>query len=92
MNFVWKNAPKGGGGQKDIGLIAQEVEEVLPQIVARHRGTATVAYTSLIPMLIEAVKELKQQNDALAEEVKALKDGTEGHGAPKGRKHPGKGA
>ena len=92
VNFVWKNAPKGGGGPKDIGLIAQEVEQVLPQIVARHRGTATVAYTSLIPMLIEAVKELKQQNDALAEEVKALKDGTDGDGAPKGRKHPGKSA
>jgi len=74
VHFDWKNAPKRPAGQKEIGLIAQEVEEVLPQLVAHGRGTATVAYTSLVPLLIEALKELKERNDTLAQELKVLKD------------------
>lgn len=73
VQFDWKDAPRHPGSPKEIGLIAQEVEEILPQIVARRRGMATVSYTSLVPILIEAVKELKQQNDDFAGELKTLK-------------------
>ena len=92
VHFDWKDAPKRPAGQKEIGLIAQEVEEVLPQLVAHRRGTATVAYTSLVPLLIEAVKELKERNDALAAELKALKEGSDDETARKGKKHSGKSA
>ena len=50
----------------DIGVIAQEVEEVLPEIVAtRDNGYKAVYYEKLVPLLIEAVKELKAEVDEL---------------------------
>ena len=46
--------------QNDIGMIAQELQDVVPEAVA---GTTklSVAYHKLIPVLIEAVKELQQK-------------------------------
>ena len=50
----------------DIGVIAQEIEEVLPEIVAtRDNGYKAVYYEKLVPLLIEAVKELKAEIDEL---------------------------
>jgi hypothetical protein len=52
--FNWKNNDKAA-----VGIMAQEVEKVLPQIVATGEdGYKKVSYDSLIPLLIEAVKEL----------------------------------
>ena len=52
--FNWKNNDK-----EAVGIMAQEVEQVLPQIVATGEdGYKKVSYDSLIPLLIEAVKEL----------------------------------
>lgn len=44
---------------QQIGLVAQEVEQVLPEVVTENRGVLGVSYTALIPFLIEAVKELQ---------------------------------
>ena len=50
----------------DVGVIAQEIEEVFPEIVAtRDNGYKAVYYEKLIPLLIEAVKELKVEVDEL---------------------------
>ena len=50
----------------DVGVIAQEIEEVLPEIVAtRDNGYKAVYYEKLIPLLIESVKELKAEVDEL---------------------------
>jgi hypothetical protein len=46
------------GGQKAIGLIAQEVQKVLPEAVkVTEKGYLSVEYDQLIPVLIEALKE-----------------------------------
>ena len=43
----------------DIGVIAQEIESILPQIVTnRDNGYKAVQYEKIIPLLIEAIKEL----------------------------------
>jgi hypothetical protein len=43
----------------DIGVIAQEIEEILPQIVTnRDNGYKAVQYEKIVPLLIEAIKEL----------------------------------
>ena len=57
--------------KKKIGLIAQEVAEVLPEVVTENEdGMYSVAYGNIVGLLIEAVKELKAENDALKETLK----------------------
>ena len=53
-------------GTKEYGVIAQEVEQILPHAVKiNSRGYRTVNYNSLIPLLIEAVKELSGRVEEL---------------------------
>ena len=58
-----------------IGVIAQEVEKVLPDIVVTNQETnmKSVAYGNLTAVLIEAVKELKSEVASLKQEIKELK-------------------
>ena len=50
----------------DVGVIAQEVEKVLPEIVAdREDGTKAVRYEKIIPLLVEAIKELSDEVERL---------------------------
>jgi len=56
-----------------MGVIAQEVEEVIPEVVITgDDGIKTVAYGNMVGLLIEAVKELTTQNKALLERVEQL--------------------
>jgi hypothetical protein len=51
---------------KHIGLIAQEVEEIVPEVVNENNETSikSIAYANLVPLLINAIKELnKKIND-----------------------------
>jgi flagellar biosynthesis chaperone FliJ len=67
--YEWKSSEK-----KDIGVIAQEVEKVLPEIVSEtQNGFKAVRYEGLIPVLIEAVKEQQAQIETLKNELDALK-------------------
>ena len=53
---------------RQLGLLAQEVESVFPEAVTTAGdGTKSVAYSTLIPVLIQAIKEQQQQIDALKE-------------------------
>lgn len=46
-------------GQRGIGVIAQELREIAPELVAENEnGLLSVAYGNLVGVLIEAVKEL----------------------------------
>jgi len=52
--------------KNDVGVIAQEVEKVLPQVVAtRKDGIKAVKYDRIVALLIESVKELKKEIDEL---------------------------
>jgi hypothetical protein len=73
-----------GSELKQIGLIAQEVEQVFPGLVEETpdvdpdtkepTGTVTksVKYSVLVPMLLKAVQELTEQNATLAARIAAL--------------------
>ncbi len=62
--YTW-NEMSGKSGE-DVGVIAQEVLEVLPEaVVTRDNGYLAVDYHKVIPLLIEAVKELSAKVDAL---------------------------
>ncbi|GHT42059.1 hypothetical protein FACS189437_09680 [Bacteroidia bacterium] len=54
--------------RKQMGVIAQEVEKVIPEVVrTRVDGLKEVAYTEIVGLLIEAIKELKIEVDELKE-------------------------
>ncbi len=55
-----------GSGIKDYGVIAQEIEQVLPTLVHQDtEGYKSVSYNSIIGFLIEAIRELKQEINEL---------------------------
>jgi len=67
VRFVWK-----ADGKESIGVIAQEVEKTLPELVS-NGNTKTVNYNGLIGVLIEAVKDQQKQIDSLKTEIELLK-------------------
>ncbi|MEO7009473.1 MAG: tail fiber domain-containing protein [Caldimonas sp.] len=74
VSFEWKkdrgaNDGAYGGARRQIGVIAQEVEKVVPEAVRHARGEAGVNYSALVPLLLEAIKELKAQVDNLSARV-----------------------
>ena len=56
-------------GQSSVGVIAQEVEKVFPQLVHGVEGTKSVDYSGLIGVLIESVKELNTEVDTNASDI-----------------------
>jgi len=58
----------------DTGVIAQEIEEIIPEITTtRDNGYKAVKYEKIVPLLIESIKEQQQQIDLLREEINLLK-------------------
>ena len=61
-------------GRKGSGVIAQEVEEVLPEVVhTNDDGLKSVAYGNMVGTLIEAMKEQQEQINQLKAEIEKLK-------------------
>lgn len=57
VSFDWNNKSDKAG--KDYGVIADEIEKIMPEIVTtRDSGYKAVKYEKIIPLLIEAIKEL----------------------------------
>jgi hypothetical protein len=50
---------------EQIGVIAQEVKEILPQVVQENDGHYSVAYGNIVGVLIEAIKEQQVQIEEL---------------------------
>lgn len=88
--YQWKNDQiEGNGGERVIGLIAQEVQKVLPEVSFRSQsqitkqvvredpetGILSVSYVEILPVLIEAYKEFLSTYRADKENVqKQLKE------------------
>jgi len=59
----------------DFGFIAQELEEVLPEVVhTRGDGYKTVMYEKVVPVLVQAMKEQQTMIEALRAEIELLKN------------------
>lgn len=59
LNGVYFNRKDVNINDKYIGLIAQDVEKVVPEVVGEVGGYKTVCYSNLIALLIEAIKDIK---------------------------------
>jgi hypothetical protein len=69
VSFNWKETK-----EKSIGVIAQEVEQVIPEIVqTNEKGIKSVSYDSIIGLLIEAIKDQQNQINNLTDIIKELK-------------------
>lgn len=69
VSFDWKK-----DGSKEIGLIAQDVEKVVPELVVTGSdGIKSVKYGNIVALLIEAVKEQQAEIDVLKVELENLK-------------------
>jgi hypothetical protein len=67
ITFNWNEQAQGKDQtRREAGVIAQQILEVLPEAVAeRENGNLAVRYEQLVPLLIEAIKELKAEVDLL---------------------------
>lgn len=62
------------GGNAEIGLLAQELEQVMPNLVfTDEEGKKLVDYVALIPVLINAVQTLQKEVEALKNQDKFSK-------------------
>jgi hypothetical protein len=64
VTFDWKE-----NHEPSVGVIAQEVEKILPQAVTEVNGTKSINYNGLIGLLIEAIKDQQKQIDELKNKV-----------------------
>lgn len=67
ITFAWNaDAKDKFGGPREPGLIAQQVQEVLPEAVTkRSDGYLALRYEQMVPLLVEAIKELKAEIENL---------------------------
>ena len=71
VNYEWKDGRSAG---TQIGVIAQDVQAVYPELVGSNDAGLTVNYAGLVAPLIEAVRAQQAQIDELKAEIDALKE------------------
>ncbi len=73
VHFYWRNEEfkdRHFGLRQSYGLIAQEVEQVMPELVSEdQQGYKAVNYAKLPLLTLQAVKQLKQENEALKQRL-----------------------
>ena len=68
VNYTWKE-----NGDKGTGVIAQELEKIIPELVHEDEiCKKTVAYPNIVGILIEAIKTQQKQIDDLNKKVDEL--------------------
>jgi hypothetical protein len=64
VRFEWRDT-----GARDIGFIAQEIVEIIPEAVITRAGELYVSYDKVVPLLVESVKTLMKRIDRLEQIV-----------------------
>ncbi len=76
VNYKWRSKEypdKAWSEETQLGFIAQDVEEVLPQLVVQDEdGYKQLRYHQLPILSIQAIKELKEENDVLKTRIARL--------------------
>ena len=76
VSFNWNQEGSTSDFTNDgqIGFIAQEVDTIFPQLTSiNNNGYYSVGYNRLTPILVEAIKELKEKNENLKSRLNELK-------------------
>ena len=72
VEFDWNDKSPAWARERghDVGVVAQEVQKILPEIVVeRKNGYLGVDYKRIVPLLIESIKELKEEVEELKKKV-----------------------
>ena len=69
VKFNWKEEEEKGTDEQ-IGFIAQEVEEVYPELVRGEEGSRSVNVVGLVSVLTKTVQELTQKVEELEDKLK----------------------
>ncbi|MGZ3650654.1 MAG: tail fiber domain-containing protein, partial [Bdellovibrionota bacterium] len=79
VRFDWKDHDGQANSKNQLGLLAQEVEQVFPEVVQTGSGNGmkSVGYGTLIAPLVEAFKEQQQILDRQSQEIAELKKSLE---------------
>ncbi|MGL4346599.1 MAG: tail fiber domain-containing protein [Chitinophagaceae bacterium] len=78
VSYEWRKDMEKQSGYsfkdgRDYGLIAQEVQKVLPELVKKEtKGFLTVDYTHIIPIIIEAIKQQQKEIETLKDKVNQI--------------------
>jgi hypothetical protein len=75
VSFEWTDGKDG----REFGLVAQAVQDIIPEAVVQGddpQGLLGLKYSTLIPVIINAIRELKQQHEALRSEVRSGRGGS----------------
>jgi hypothetical protein len=72
VRYNWKEDPNGNN---KIGLLAQDVRAVIPEVVSgdEQKENLGLNYAELVPVLVNAIKEQEQQIDAIEKSIRNLK-------------------
>jgi hypothetical protein len=75
VNYLWNNTELNKHYIYN-GFIAQDVKNHIPEVVHgnEEKEMLSISYTGLIPYLVESIKELKNENDKLKEEINIIKN------------------
>jgi len=66
VTFDWKESDSILKIKQDIGFIAQDVQKVIPELVREDEdGMLSMRHQGIAPILLEAIKELKQEIEEL---------------------------
>jgi acyl-[acyl carrier protein]--UDP-N-acetylglucosamine O-acyltransferase len=71
--YTFRRTDMGDSMKRSAGVIAQEVNDVFPEVITQMEdGKLSVAYGNITALLIEAIKELKADNDQLRARIDIL--------------------
>ena len=73
VSYNWKDRQVKGNG-RDIGVIAQDVQQVLPELVSEKNDHLSVNYIGLIPILIESIKDQQEIIHQLEKRIETLEN------------------
>jgi hypothetical protein len=66
--YDWNEKSNKSG--HDVGVIAQEIQSVLPEaVIERDNGYLAVDYHKIVPLLVEAIKELSHKVEILEQKL-----------------------
>jgi hypothetical protein len=78
VSFNWKSTKNNTDNKKHIGLIAQEVEKIIPELITEdEKGNKAITYSGMVPVMIEAMKEQQKIIKKLREELELQQDKNE---------------